>query len=286
MLELGEPRRAIDSSTSIVPRSGAGRAARSIVASSSSAARCTSSRGRVLPRSGRRAGRRSARRRPRCRAAVRSRSARASTGPPCRARGAWSCGPGSVSGSMARMVRGPACRGVRVRFLDAPPALLRAIVGAVAVVIGSSARSRSSPVATSVPRLRNRSSARTRPPVRSRVSGPGSTSTTTVLWTDPAAALDTMVSSGARTLFLQTSNGDRSAPFVYRDQTAAFVEAAHDRDVEVVARYLPHLTDLAVDRARTRAAIAFTTPRGDVSTGSRSTSSPPPCGIRADAAGA
>ena len=54
-------------------------------------------------------------------------------------------------------------------------------------------------------------------------------------WTDPAAALDTMVSSGARTLFLQTSNGDRSAPFVYRDQTAAFIEAAHDRDVEVVA---------------------------------------------------
>lgn len=82
-------------------------------------------------------------------------------------------------------------------------------------------------------------------------------------WADPVGALDTMASNGARTLFLQTSNGDRSVPFVYREQTAEFIEAAHDRDIGVVAWYLPHLTDLTVDRARTRAAIAFATPRGD-----------------------
>ena len=82
-------------------------------------------------------------------------------------------------------------------------------------------------------------------------------------WNDPVAAADTMVANGARTLFLQTSNADRIGPFVYPVETAAFLEVAHDRGIQVVAWYLPHLTNLTVDRARTRAAIAFTTPRGD-----------------------
>ena len=82
-------------------------------------------------------------------------------------------------------------------------------------------------------------------------------------WNDPAAAIDTMVAEGVRTLYLQSSNADRIGPFVYPDETAAFIEAGHDRGVQVVAWYLPHLTDLVVDRARTRAAVSFTTPRGD-----------------------
>jgi hypothetical protein len=82
-------------------------------------------------------------------------------------------------------------------------------------------------------------------------------------WNDPVGAVETMVANGVRTVYLQSSNADRIGPFVYRDETAAFIEAAHDRDVQVVAWYLPHLTDLPVDRARTRAAITFTTPRGD-----------------------
>lgn len=82
-------------------------------------------------------------------------------------------------------------------------------------------------------------------------------------WNDPVGAIDTMVANGARTLYLQSSNADRIGPFVYRDETAVFLEAAHDRGVQVVAWYLPHLTDLVVDRARTRAAVSFTTPRGD-----------------------
>jgi hypothetical protein len=82
-------------------------------------------------------------------------------------------------------------------------------------------------------------------------------------WNDPVGAVETMAANGVRTLYLQSSNADRTMPFVYRDETAAFIEAAHDRDVLVVAWYLPHLTDLPVDRARARAAIAFTTPRGD-----------------------
>ncbi len=81
-------------------------------------------------------------------------------------------------------------------------------------------------------------------------------------WEDPVTAVDTMVSNGVTTLYLQTSNSDRPGPFVFPDETATFIDAAHDRGVQVVAWYLPHLTDLVVDRARTRAAISFTTPRG------------------------
>ncbi len=82
-------------------------------------------------------------------------------------------------------------------------------------------------------------------------------------WADPVAAVETMVANGATTLYLQSSNADRIGPFVFPGETVAFIDAAHDRGVQVVAWYLPHLSDLAVDRARTRAAITFTTPRGD-----------------------
>lgn len=82
-------------------------------------------------------------------------------------------------------------------------------------------------------------------------------------WADPVAAVETMVANGASTLYLQSSNADRLGPFVFEEETAIFIDAAHDRGVQVVAWYLPHLTDLVLDKARTRAAIAFTTPRGD-----------------------
>ena len=82
-------------------------------------------------------------------------------------------------------------------------------------------------------------------------------------WADPVAAVETMVANGASTLYLQSSNADRIGPFVFEEETAVFIDAAHDRGVQVVAWYLPHLTDLVVDKARTRAAITFTTPRGD-----------------------
>ncbi len=82
-------------------------------------------------------------------------------------------------------------------------------------------------------------------------------------WADPVAAVDAMVAGGATTLYLQSSNADRIGPFVFEPETAIFIEAAHDRGVQVVAWYLPHLSDMTVDTARTRAAISFTTPRGD-----------------------
>ncbi len=82
-------------------------------------------------------------------------------------------------------------------------------------------------------------------------------------WADPAAAAADMAARGVRTLFLQTSNADRPGSFVFPEATAAFVDAAHDAGVEVVAWYLPALRDLASDRRRVADAIAFRTPRGD-----------------------
>jgi len=82
-------------------------------------------------------------------------------------------------------------------------------------------------------------------------------------WADPAAAVADMDARGVRTLFLQTSNSDRPGSFVFPEATAAFVDAAHDVGVLVVAWYLPGLRDLATDRRRVADAIAFRTARGD-----------------------
>ena len=82
-------------------------------------------------------------------------------------------------------------------------------------------------------------------------------------WADPAAAVADMDARGVRTLFLQTSNSDRPGSFVFPEATAAFVDAAHDVGVLVVAWYLPGLRDLATDRRRVADALAYRTDRGD-----------------------
>ena len=82
-------------------------------------------------------------------------------------------------------------------------------------------------------------------------------------WADPAAAAADMGARGVRTLFLQTSNADRAGSFVFPEATAAFVDAAHDAGILVVAWYLPGLRDLATDRRRVVDALAFRTARGD-----------------------
>ncbi|MGZ5293164.1 MAG: hypothetical protein ACXWH5_04170 [Actinomycetota bacterium] len=82
-------------------------------------------------------------------------------------------------------------------------------------------------------------------------------------WADPAAAVADMQANGVRTLFLQTSNADRAGSFVFPVATSAFVDAAHDAGIQVVAWYLPGFRDLATDRRRVADAIAFRTARGD-----------------------
>jgi hypothetical protein len=82
-------------------------------------------------------------------------------------------------------------------------------------------------------------------------------------WAAPAGAVADMAANGVRTLYLQTSNADRPGSFVFPGGVEAFVDAAHDQGIAVVAWYLPHLTYLVRDRARVRDALGFTTARGD-----------------------
>ncbi len=82
-------------------------------------------------------------------------------------------------------------------------------------------------------------------------------------WAAPGGAVADMAANGVRTLYLQTSNADRPGSFVFPAGLEAFVDAAHDQGIAVVAWYLPHLTDLVRDRSRVRDALSFTTERGD-----------------------
>jgi hypothetical protein len=81
-------------------------------------------------------------------------------------------------------------------------------------------------------------------------------------WADPPAAVADMASHGVHTLYLQTSNADRSTSFVFPGGVESFLDAAHGAGIDVVAWYLPHLTDLATDRARVFDAIGYSTPSG------------------------
>jgi hypothetical protein len=82
-------------------------------------------------------------------------------------------------------------------------------------------------------------------------------------WDDPAAAVSDMAANGVRTLYLETSNFHRPFPFVDKAGTAAFVDAAHDQGVRIVAWYLPGFLDAATDLRRSKAAIRFRTEAGN-----------------------
>jgi hypothetical protein len=82
-------------------------------------------------------------------------------------------------------------------------------------------------------------------------------------WSDPRAAVQAMAARGVRTLYLETSNFRRGTPFVYKGQTAKFVDAAHAFDVRIVAWYLPGFLDVNEDLRRSLAAIRFETAKGN-----------------------
>ena len=82
-------------------------------------------------------------------------------------------------------------------------------------------------------------------------------------WSHPRAAVADMAARGVRTLYLETSNFNRPSAFVYREETAAFVDAAHEDGIRIVAWYLPGFVDLAVDLRRSLAAVRFRTDAGN-----------------------
>lgn len=85
----------------------------------------------------------------------------------------------------------------------------------------------------------------------------------TSAWAHPAAAVADMAAHGVRTLYLETSNFNRSVPFVDRGGVIAFLDAAKASHVQVVAWYLPGFVNRSLDVKRSMAAINFQTPAGN-----------------------
>ena len=81
-------------------------------------------------------------------------------------------------------------------------------------------------------------------------------------WRRPAKTVADMASHGVRTIYLQTSNYSRGTSIVHREGVAKFLAAAHARDMQVVAWYLPGFTRLRRDLQRSMAAITYRSPSG------------------------
>jgi hypothetical protein len=81
---------------------------------------------------------------------------------------------------------------------------------------------------------------------------------------DPAGAVQRMAAQGVSTLYLETGNHrlPRRTLVGYPDQVAQLLDTAHSLQMRVVAWYLPGLKDLRLDRARSLAAIRFSTLSG------------------------
>jgi hypothetical protein len=82
-------------------------------------------------------------------------------------------------------------------------------------------------------------------------------------WRRPAAAVADMANQGVRTLYLETSNYSQPRALVDPTATARFIEAAHDRGMDVVAWYLPGFDRLDRDLRRSLRAIKLRTPAGE-----------------------
>ena len=82
-------------------------------------------------------------------------------------------------------------------------------------------------------------------------------------WRSPAKAVANMASHGVRTLYLQTSNYSQDLPIAHREGVSAFLAAAHRRNMDVVAWYLPGFAKLPRDLQRSMAAINFRSPSGE-----------------------
>jgi hypothetical protein len=82
-------------------------------------------------------------------------------------------------------------------------------------------------------------------------------------WSKPAKAVADMAAHGVRTLYLQTSNYSQDNAVVRPEGVARFLKAAHDRDMDVVAWYLPGFAKLGRDFVRSMAAIEFRSGSGE-----------------------
>jgi hypothetical protein len=83
-------------------------------------------------------------------------------------------------------------------------------------------------------------------------------------WDAPRRHVARMHDKGVRTLYLQTSSSQTpvSTKIFRRARVHRFIEAAHRRDMKVVAWYLPPLRNVNVEYDRAMAAIKLRTPNG------------------------
>ncbi|MGH2684970.1 MAG: hypothetical protein ACRDJP_05855 [Actinomycetota bacterium] len=82
-------------------------------------------------------------------------------------------------------------------------------------------------------------------------------------WRRPGRTVANMAAHGVRTLYLETSNYSQPRPIAYPNGVARFLKAAHRRDMEVVAWYLPGFARLRRDLQRSMAAINFRSGSGE-----------------------
>jgi hypothetical protein len=82
------------------------------------------------------------------------------------------------------------------------------------------------------------------------------------VWWQPNAVAASLAEHGVTTLYLQTGNYSQSSAVVRPRAVAALIDAAHAYGIDVVAWYLPSLTDVARDEQRALAAIRFRTQDG------------------------
>jgi hypothetical protein len=81
--------------------------------------------------------------------------------------------------------------------------------------------------------------------------------------TDPDAIAASLARRGVGTLFVETGNFRQGVDVFRPQQLGRLIEAAHARDIAVVAWYLPSLTNPARDLRRALAAIRFASAGGD-----------------------
>jgi hypothetical protein len=79
----------------------------------------------------------------------------------------------------------------------------------------------------------------------------------------PESAVAAMAKHGVRTLFLETSNYEMRKDVVRPDRVDRFIEVAHANGLQIVAWYLPSLTDVNRDLRRSLAAVNYTTSTGE-----------------------
>jgi hypothetical protein len=82
-------------------------------------------------------------------------------------------------------------------------------------------------------------------------------------WKDPRRSVAIMKSHGVRTLYIQTSNDAQKRAIARRGGLIKFLDDAHAAGIEVVAWYLPGLTDPGFDLHRVEGAISFRTRAGN-----------------------